>query len=213
LPDDITHVVVVNPNNPTAEHLSASTLLQWHATLRQRGGTLIVDEAFADALPAASLAGHTDREGLVVLRSPGKFFGLAGARAGFVLAQPALIEALAEALGAWTVSGPARHAVSAAFDDSGWQQRMRAQLDNEGARLATLLRSNGFIVHSTPLFSWTADPRAQAIHHQLAKRGIWTRFFAHPASVRFGLPATEAQWLRLERSLSECMPSLDDALS
>ncbi|HXZ10596.1 MAG TPA: aminotransferase class I/II-fold pyridoxal phosphate-dependent enzyme, partial [Paraburkholderia sp.] len=61
LPNAITHAVVVNPNNPTAQHVATATLLQWHAQLTARGGALIVDEAFADAMPSASLASHTDR--------------------------------------------------------------------------------------------------------------------------------------------------------
>ncbi|WP_227242753.1 threonine-phosphate decarboxylase CobD [Paraburkholderia caribensis] len=205
LPDDITHAVVVNPNNPTADHLRAATLLQWHETLSERGGTLIVDEAFADAMPSGSLAAHTHREGLVVLRSPGKFFGLAGVRAGFVLACPALLEPLDHTLGAWTVSGPARHAVSAAFADTAWQHDMRAQLADESARLVALLSAHGFIVHSTPLFAWIADTRAAQLHDALAKQGIWTRFFADPASVRFGLPATQSEWTRLETCLQHAM--------
>jgi len=208
LPDDITHVVIVNPNNPTAEHLRASTLLHWHETLSQRGGTLIVDEAFADAMPSESIAAQTHREGLVALRSPGKFFGLAGVRAGFVLACPRLLASLDEALGAWTVSGPARHAVSAAFADTTWQHNMRAQLAQESARLGGLLSAKGFAVHSTPLFAWIADPRAAQLHDALAKQGIWTRFFATPASVRFGLPSTESEWSRLESGLNQAIQSL-----
>jgi len=208
LNDELTHVVLVNPNNPTADYLSAAVLLEWHRTLSGRGGTLIVDEAFADAMPAQSLAARTDREGLVVLRSPGKFFGLAGVRAGFVLACPALLESLDEALGAWTVSGPARHAVSAAFSDAEWQQNMRVQLMRESARLVRLLRSHDFNVRSTPLFAWIADARAARLHHALAQQGIWTRFFAEPASVRFGLPATDDEWMRLETSLDQAMRAL-----
>ncbi|WP_109481004.1 threonine-phosphate decarboxylase CobD [Paraburkholderia sp. C35] len=205
LPDDITHAVIVNPNNPTADHLHAATLLQWHATLSQRGGTLIVDEAFADAMPAESIAAQTHRDGLVVLRSPGKFFGLAGVRAGFVLACPRLLASLDEMLGAWTVSGPARHAVSAAFADTAWQSAMRAQLAQESARLVALLRTYGFIVHSTPLFAWIADARAAQLHEALARQGVWTRFFADPASVRFGLPAAESEWARFETCLRHAM--------
>ncbi|HWT38006.1 MAG TPA: threonine-phosphate decarboxylase CobD [Paraburkholderia sp.] len=205
LPDALTHVVVVNPNNPTADHLDASTLLQWHATLSARGGTLIVDEAFADALPSQSIAAHTHREGLVVLRSPGKFFGLAGVRAGFVLAHPRLLESLDQTLGAWTVSGPARHAVSAAFADAVWQENMRARLRQESARLVALLNAQGFKVHSTPLFAWIADARAAQLHHALATQGVWTRFFASPASVRFGLPATDTEWIRLDSALHHAM--------
>ena len=205
LPDEMTHAVVVNPNNPTAQHVPAATLLQWHAQLSARGGSLIVDEAFADAMPSASLANQTDRVGLIVFRSPGKFFGLAGVRAGFVLATPTLLAGLRDALGAWTVSGPARHAVSAAFGDIEWQRDMRTQLEAQSARLAALLGAQGLSLHRTPLFAWTCDARAQALHHALARRGIWTRFFAEPASVRFGLPGADAEWARLEHALAVSM--------
>ncbi|WP_009970265.1 aminotransferase class I/II-fold pyridoxal phosphate-dependent enzyme, partial [Burkholderia pseudomallei] len=93
LPAALTYAIVANPNNPTAERIDRTRLLRWHAQLVARGGALIVDEAFADAESAAhaSLAADTHRDGLVVLRSVGKFFGLAGVRAGFALAAPALL--------------------------------------------------------------------------------------------------------------------------
>ncbi|WP_370708349.1 threonine-phosphate decarboxylase CobD [Paraburkholderia sp. IW21] len=205
LPDTLTHVVIVNPNNPTAEHLSAGKLLHWHAQLRARGGTLLVDEAFADTMPSASLAANSDRDGLIVLRSPGKFFGLAGVRAGFVLGAPTLLSALRRTLGAWTVSGPARHAVSAAFQDTLWQQQMRMRLDGESARLVKLLRAHGFVTRSTPLFAWTDDARAAALHEALAQRGVWTRLFMASGSVRFGLPAGDVEWTRFEARLREAV--------
>lgn len=210
LPDDVTHAVVVNPNNPTADHLSAAKLLEWHAQLTARGGTLVIDEAFADAIPTgSSLAACTDRPGLVVLRSPGKFFGLAGVRAGFVLGDPVLLGRLRDLLGAWTVSGPARHAVSAAFTDLAWQSQMHAQLAAQSARLTRLLRAQRFSLRSTPLFAWTADPRGPALHHELALRGIWTRLFPASASVRFGLPGPEHEWLRFEQALSDSLSALE----
>ncbi|RKE24512.1 L-threonine O-3-phosphate decarboxylase [Paraburkholderia sp. BL23I1N1] len=205
LPDALIHVVVVNPNNPTAEYLSTDKLLHWHAQLVARGGTLLIDEAFADAMPSASLAASTHLDGLIVLRSPGKFFGLAGVRAGFVLAAPVLLEALRRKLGAWTVSGPARHAVNAAFADEAWQQQMRTRLDAESARLVSLLQAHGLATHSTPLFAWTDDARAAALHEALAQRGVWTRLFAASGSVRFGLPASDAEWTRFEESLREAV--------
>ena len=212
LPDDVTHAVVVNPNNPTADHLSTAKLLQWHAQLAARGGTLVVDEAFTDAMPtAASLAACAGRPGLVVLRSPGKFFGLAGARAGFVLSDPVLLARLRDLLGAWTVSGPARHAVSAALTDPAWQAQMRVQLAAQSARLTGLLQAQRFSPKSTPLFAWTDDPRAAALHHELALRGIWTRLFPASASVRFGLPGSEDEWLRFEQGLSASVHAVEAA--
>ncbi|TKC83028.1 threonine-phosphate decarboxylase [Trinickia terrae] len=212
LPASITHVVAVNPNNPTAERLSTARLLDWHAQLSRRGGTLIVDEAFADAAPGESLASHAGARGLVVLRSVGKFFGLAGVRAGFVLAEPGLIETLRDTLGAWTVSGPARHAVMAALADRDWQRTMRARLADESARLADLLRAQRFAVQAAPLFAWFADARAHALHEALARRGVWTRYFAAPSSVRFGLPASEEEWARLAVALRESVAEIEHAI-
>ncbi|WP_179401613.1 threonine-phosphate decarboxylase CobD [Burkholderia guangdongensis] len=235
LPATLTHAIVGSPNNPTAERIAPERLLGWHAQLTARGGTLIVDEAFADAFAPShtahtshtshtSLAAHTHRAGLVVLRSVGKFFGLAGIRAGFTLAHPEQIAALHDALGAWTVAGPARHAVEAAFADVAWQATTRARLTADGARLAALLRSHGFAVRATPLFCWTDDPRAAALHAALAERGIWTRLFmgnlagnfmgnfvddsARPSSVRVGLPGAEPEWQRLSDALAQCVPAL-----
>lgn len=209
LPDTLTHAVVVNPNNPTAEHLSAAKLLHWHAQLSARGGSLLVDEAFADTMPSASLAANTHREGLLVLRSPGKFFGLAGVRAGFVLGAPALLERLRHTLGAWTVSGPARHAVKAAFADVDWQRQMRSRLEADSARLVELLQAQRFDTRGTPLFAWTCDARAAALHEALARRGVWTRLFTPSASVRFGLPANEAEWTRFSERLHEAVREID----
>jgi cobalamin biosynthesis protein CobC len=206
LPDTVDHVIVANPNNPTATRLSRDTLLRWHAQLARRGGTLIVDEAFADVDPSSSLADVASRDGLVVLRSVGKFFGLAGIRAGFVLAAPALQRALRETLGAWTVSGPARHAVQAAFADTAWQRETRDRLQRDGARLAAMLAKRGFDVRSTPLFSWMPTPGAPALQQSLAERGIWTRLFALEGmtpSLRIGLPGADGDWARLDRALDE----------
>ncbi|WP_144108469.1 threonine-phosphate decarboxylase CobD [Paraburkholderia sp. BCC1886] len=212
LPEALTHVVIVNPNNPTAEHLGAAKLLQWHAQLSARGGSLLVDEAFADAAVDASangsLAASVERAGLVVLRSPGKFFGLAGVRAGFVLAEPGLLAALRGMLGAWTVGGPARHAVTAAFADEPWQRQTRARLATDSARLVTLLRAHGFATRSTALFAWTDDARAAALHEALARQGVWTRLFAATGSVRFGLPAHAHEWTRFEQALSEAVRAI-----
>lgn len=206
LPGTLDHVIVANPNNPTAERLPPATLLRWHAQLASRGGTLIVDEAFADVDPASSLAGESAREGLVVLRSVGKFFGLAGIRAGFVLAAPLIIDALRDALGAWAVSGPARHAVEVAFADIEWQREARTRLQRDGARLAELISDRGFDVRATPLFAWTSTSQAPGLQHALAVRGIWTRLFDLPGmmpSLRIGLPGAEGDWARLTLALRE----------
>lgn len=201
-------VVLVNPNNPSGVHFARDSLLEWHTRLARRGGWLIVDEAFIDAEPGASLAAQAGLPGLVVLRSLGKFFGLAGARVGFVLAPAALRLQLAEALGPWAISGPGRHAARHALADCDWQQRMRHKLAANGARLAALLQEAGLGNASGPaLFKWFAHPRAAALHAALARRGILVRLFDTPASLRLGLPPDEAGWGRLRAGLGA---ALDD---
>ena len=141
--DDSDVLVLVQPNNPTGVHFERDRLLDWHARLARRGGWLVVDEAFIDPTPDASLAPMAGADGLVVLRSLGKFFGLAGARVGFVLAPAAVRAQLAEQLGPWTISGPARHVARSALADVAWQADARAQLKRDDQHLAQLLRRTG----------------------------------------------------------------------
>lgn len=208
LPDALTHLVVVNPNNPTARCLPAATLRDWHARLSARGGTLIVDEAFIETLDAPpSLAPLAGAPGLIVLRSIGKFYGLAGARIGFVLGPPACLAALREALGHWTVNGPARAVVRAALADTAWQSATRARLRAEGARLSARLARHGLPNASTPPFAWVPTPDAAALHAALARQGLWTRLFDVPGTppvqgLRLGLPPDAFGWQRLDDALA-----------
>ena len=195
-------LVLVNPNNPTGHRFTRSELLEWHARLVARGGWLVVDEAFADTNGGDSLAAVSDRQGLIVLRSLGKFFGLPGARVGFALAAPALLAALAERLGPWTVSGPSRLVAARALEDRPWQEAARAQLRAAGERLAGLLAECGQPpTGGCELFQWRFSQQSQGIHEALARTGVLTRLFESPASVRFGLPGPEPEWQRLETAL------------
>ena len=198
-------LVVSNPNNPTGDRFAPSQLLEWHAHLSSRGGWLVIDEAFNDTTPESSVARFTEREGLIVLRSLGKFFGLAGARVGFVLASPVLARTLQEWLGPWAIAGPSRFVAKAALEDREWQESNRQRLRSEGRRLGEALASHGLRpTGGCDLFQWVVTPNAPAIHETLAQRGILTRYFGGPApSLRFGLPATRADWQRLESALRE----------
>ncbi|HKU01128.1 MAG TPA: threonine-phosphate decarboxylase, partial [Paraburkholderia sp.] len=111
-------------------------------------------------------------------------------------------------LGAWTVSGPARHAVTHAFEDSAWQGAMRERLAGDSARLAALLASHGLAPRATPLFAWIVHARAAQLQEALAARAVWTRRFESPASLRFGLPASEHEWRRFETALAQAMQAL-----
>lgn len=208
--DETDVLVLVHPNNPSGATFEAEQLRAWHARLAARGGWLVVDEAFIDCAPHASLAAHAGEPGLVVLRSIGKFFGLAGARVGFVLAPPALRRALAERLGPWCLSGPARHAARAALADHAWQAHMRTRLAEAGDRLQRLLEHHGLTDCRGPvLFKWARHRHAAELQRALAATGILVRLFETPASLRFGLPAAEADWQRLAAALHQLRPLIE----
>ncbi|WP_394236397.1 threonine-phosphate decarboxylase CobD [Pseudomonas anguilliseptica] len=196
-------LLLVNPNNPTGRRIEPQRLLDWHARLAERGGWLVVDEAFVDCTPEHSLAAFSERPGLIVLRSFGKFFAMAGIRLGFVLAQPALLEQLAELLGPWAISGPSRVVASALLQDHAGQRVQRERLLVDGERLAALLGAQGLTATGgCALFQFCCTPRAAELHEFLATKGILTRLFSSPSSLRFGLPADEAGWQRLQQALA-----------
>ncbi len=196
-------LVLIHPNNPTGVRFPREPLLDWHAQLAARGGWLVVDEAFMDTTPDQSLCGLSARPGLIVLRSLGKFFGLAGARVGFVCAQPDLLERLARLLGPWTLGAPARWVAQAALRDRDWRERERPRLVAAGERLGALLRRQGLTPQGgCALFHCVPTPQAQDLHQALARQGILTRLFEDPASLRLGLPGTEGDWARLETALT-----------
>ncbi|OOC50934.1 threonine-phosphate decarboxylase CobD [Thioalkalivibrio versutus] len=195
-------LLLVNPNNPTGQRFHRADLLAWHAALAARGGWLIVDEAFMDVTPEASLATDAPRDGLVVLRSLGKFFGLAGARVGFVIAEGSLRTRLAARMGPWGLAGPSRWIATQALSDRAWQAGTRGMLQARGQRLADLLRDQGLEpAGGTALFQWCRvdDPAGWQDH--LGRQGILVRRFDEPGSLRFGLPGPEHEWKRLEQAL------------
>lgn len=197
-------LVVVNPNNPTGTQIDVETLLEWHKRLHRRGGCLIVDEAFADISPEYSLAAFSDRPGLIVLRSLGKFFGLAGVRLGFVLGEPGMLVALQRQLGPWSVSGPARAVGKAVLADHTTQALWRARLRRDAQRLTDLLAEYGLSpAGGCALFQWVPHPQAANIHATLARQGILLRLFDQPAALRIGLPGSESAWQRLSTALAQ----------
>ncbi|MES2830526.1 MAG: threonine-phosphate decarboxylase CobD [Pseudomonadota bacterium] len=203
-------MVVCNPNNPTGATIAPHRLLAWADRLAQRGGWLVVDEAFGDTVPELSVAAHTGQHGLIVLRSLGKFFGLAGVRLGFVAAHPTLLAALADILGPWTVSGPAQEIGRVALQDRSWQAAMRSHLAAEGERLNQLLRRRGLQASGSALYQWCPQDNvadATRLWNHMAQHGIWVRLFRSAAcGVRFGLPPNESGWQRLSQALSTYDP-------
>jgi cobalamin biosynthesis protein CobC len=200
---DVDVLVVCNPNNPTGFVARPEVLLAWLKELVEKGGWLVVDEAFMDSTPELSMSGLTGINGLVVLRSIGKFFGLAGVRAGFVLGWRELIDQFRDKLGPWAVNGPARYVVSEALIDFAWQNEQSARLRAKAQRLEILLKSYGLEPGgSTHYFVWVPHPRAREIFEALCEGAVLTRLFDHVPSLRFGLPATEDDWQQLESALA-----------
>lgn len=209
--DDFSVVIVIHPNNPSGETFSTTQLLNWQQRLAKRGGWLIIDEAFIDSTPERSLSHLPVQPGLIILRSLGKFFGLAGLRVGFVIAEPSLLSQLAIQSGPWPIASVSRWLASQALADTLWQQRARQLLPQSAQRLAALLTMNQLPPDGgCTLFQWVKTDNAAAIHDELARRGILCRLFSEPAALRFGLPASEQDWLRLETALQHIMEKTDD---
>lgn len=196
--------IVVNPNNPDGRIFWKEDLLRIAERQRAHGGLLIVDEAFMDAGPRTeSLCLHVDGANVIVLRSFGKFFGLAGVRLSFALAAAELATRLRASLGPWPVSGPALAIGKAASWDWDWIAETRLSLAKAGRRLNDLLASAGLeIVGGTELFCLVHSHDANALFERLGRAGIFVRCFAdEPTWLRFGLPGPEAHWQRLEEAL------------
>jgi len=201
---DVGVVVIINPNNPTGETVSSEKLLVWQTVLADRGAWLVVDEAFMDSTPDKSIF-HVAKnmDGLIVLRSLGKFFGLAGVRVGFVSASSDILERISEELGPWNVNGPARFVASLALLDRKWQENTRLRLLEDALRLKDLLTKAGFTPNGgTPLFQWFVSSNAPDFYKHMAHNSILVRLFDQPKSIRVGLPPDEVSWTRLEKVLS-----------
>jgi cobalamin biosynthetic protein CobC len=192
--------VIVNPNNPDGRRHDPAKLL----ALLPRVGRLVVDESFADAVPGISLASQAGRPGLVILRSFGKFYGLAGMRLGFVLAGEADVAALATMAGPWPVSGAAIAIGRRALADRDWATTTTTRLAQESLRLDALVQARGLrLVGGTPLFRLYETGDASAVQDQFGRAHIWSRIFrGAPGWLRLGLPGDETEWTRLAVALS-----------
>lgn len=196
--------VLVNPNNPDGRSWSPDAVVAAADRLAPSGAWLLVDEAFADVMPDVSVAGQTTAHpNLVVLRSFGKFFGLAGMRLGFAITAHAVGRHLGQLAGDWPVSGPAIETGTAALRDTAWQQRQRARLTSAAAALDLTLQAGGLdVVGRTPLFALAASPDALALFHRLCEAGILVRPFAGRDVLRFGIPGSAGDLDRLARALA-----------
>jgi cobalamin biosynthetic protein CobC len=196
-------VVVVNPNNPDGRSWPAQMLIEAAHRCAQRGGLVVVDEAFAEVTPQISLAASAGIPGLVVLRSFGKFFGLAGLRLGFALGPADLIDRIEDAFGPWAISGPALAIGAAALADMGWAVAARARLAAVVQDLDRVLARQGLAVEGgTDLFRLARIANAGQVYDRLGRAHILVRAFSiRPDWLRFGVPPDAAALDRLETSL------------
>jgi cobalamin biosynthetic protein CobC len=192
--------VVVNPNNPDGRRHDAIAL---HAQ-RLLVNRLVIDESFVDAVPDLSLASEAGREGFLILRSFGKFYGLAGLRLGFVLGPAADVATLAAMAGPWPVSGPAIAIGMRALLDRDWASATRTRLARDTLRLDAMADAVGWrLIGGTPLFRLYDVGDAVAAQERLARAKIWSRIFGgKPRWLRLGLPGEESEWTRLAAALA-----------
>ncbi len=192
--------IVINPNNPDGRRHMPKDLL----AMLPRVGRLVIDESFADAVPQFSLAPEADRAGLLILRSFGKFYGLAGLRLGFAIGNAADIARLAAMSGPWPVSGAAIEIGRRALGDAAWAEATSVRLERDCERLDDMAQAQGWpLVGGTPLFRLYETPDARAAQEKLARGHIWSRVFAQrPTWLRLGLPGSETEWARLGEILA-----------
>lgn len=186
--------VIVHPNNPDGRVFTGTDL---HAPLR------IIDESFCDIMPAASLIAEASQSGTLILKSFGKFWGLAGLRLGFAIGDPELIAQLQQMLGPWPVAGPALEIGAKALRDQDWAELTRQRLTADAAKLdSNMVAAGATLVGGTSLFRLYDMADATAWQTRLAKHHIWSRVFPYnPRWLRLGLPAPD-QWPRIEAALA-----------
>ena len=202
LPADCLHAVVVNPNSPTGAVHAPRDLIDLATQLAARNGILVVDEAFCDMRPDLSLAGESGHPGLLILRSFGKFFGLAGLRLGFLLGPSGIIDAARQQIGPWPVNGPALAIASQAYGDAPWIADHRVALAAQASNLRDLLAKHGDIIGGTDLFVLLQSDHAEALFARLMDAQIYVRNFPENKSwLRFGLPGDAMSWQRLSTAL------------
>lgn len=200
---DFAVIVVTNPNNPDGKRRFREGLLKLAEGQAHAGGLLVVDEAFAEVAPDLSVANEGGREGLCVLRSFGKFFGLGGLRLGFALAYDELACELRTALGPWPVSGPALEICRQALANSNWQTQALSALKQSARTMDSLLERHALqLVGGTSLFRLVSHEKAHELYRHLAVNGVLARAFEdQPEWLRFGMPKNDTEFERLDAAL------------
>lgn len=197
-------IILANPNNPDGRVMAAQELTSALQRISAASGWLVIDEAFADAMPQISLASEiSDDRPLIIFRSFGKFFGLAGVRLGFVLGPRSLIARFRAKLGSWPLSAAAIAIGTAAYRDERWIPDMRMALSVHASALSDMLAGHGFkVIGDCPLFRLIDVQDAHRVFERLARRAILTRPFHQQSNwLRIGLPGSVEALARLDDAL------------
>lgn len=212
IPQSAKVAVIVNPNNPDGRIVPAEILIELAKEMDGRGGYLIVDEAFADPHPECSVTAHAGMNGLIVLKSFGKFFGLGGLRLGFALATHADAARLKLKLGPWAVSGPALAIATHAFSNAKLLDQYTSRLKIRRKLLADILAEVQLNeIGGTMLFSLVKFDQAHRLHSALCEHHVLTRKFAYaPQWLRFGLPVDETVAGRLHKRLALALSAIQN---
>ena len=204
-------VILVNPNNPDGDAIDPDAFVNYAARLGAKGGALIVDEAFGDVASDFSAMDYAGSQGLIILRSIGKFFGLAGIRLGFAYCDSQRREQLENALGIWPVSAPSLYIGASALNDTTWIKRAHKTIEARSAGLDQVLDDADLeIIGGTMLYTLIRYSRAEKLVKYLAQNHILVRHFTGRKEwIRFGLPANVNQTKRLAKVLAN-FSSLDN---
>ena len=174
VPDDADLVVVGNPTNPTSVlHPRASI-----RALLKPGRTVVVDEAFMDAVPDEQHSLASSRTpGLIVLRSLTKLWSIPGVRAGYVLAEPRVIQDLRDLQPPWSAGVPALAAILAcASDEASAEAGRRADQIAQNRRvLIDELDDLGVEVAGTPSAPFVLARVGPGVHARLRDAGYAVR--------------------------------------
>jgi len=212
-------LVIINPNNPTGQFFDRKVIRQYHEKLTQLNGLLVLDEAFIDVMPSEqSYAPQVHNRHCIVLRSFGKFFGLAGIRIGFLVADSYWCQTFKALLGPWQVNGPAQIIAQQALKDSNWQARQRVRLKTLRKAQEKMLGqvfSKALIkdIQGCDLFltlAFQQGDSAKKIYHLLCQQGVYCRLADEQDTLRFGI-ATDQPLERLETACADAYKQLISA--
>lgn len=199
-------VVVINPNNPTGKIYQRDELLMVQNEIDKKAGLMVIDEAFIDVLPREKSMVSCASANTIVLRSFGKFFGLAGIRIGFVCSLTYWYQQIKNHLGPWQVNGPALYIAEKALLDIKWQQQQREALNSQRHQLSQVLRKFGLVEQAgCSLFVTVKCQQAELLYDTLCQHGVYIRLTDEKNALRFGIPNNE-QLLTLKDKLSHILP-------